>query len=424
MDSLRLLQMVFTAPLSGLRLVRERELLLQAFLLAWVANTGYFFLTQWHYWIVPTVWGCVRAAAQFTTPLMILAFVVTPIAAGLTHFIAGQGTWRESVRQNYTALLASFFYVWAAACLWALPLALLEQVTGWRAEAITRAAELAAARRTDWPPEFKLTQLPRFLAMQLAYMTLFPFFVIGLALAVREVFRVVVQHLLAIIIGTLLLGFGLSLLAFPLFWAAAGSPFLILLVFLVLRGYFLRLAQDAQGRTNFKRYLETSTLNPADASAHYNLGLIHLRRNQLADAQERFQKALEIDPSEVDAHYQLGRLARAGGRWTDAISHFSEVVSRDENHAQHEIWREIGATYLAAEQFADARAMLERFRSYRLSDPQGLYLLGRAYLGLNRTDDARAALNACLEAVNDAPNFQYADAKRWRTEAQKVLRTF
>lgn len=424
MDSLRLLRMVFTAPVAGLRLVREREMLLEAFLLAWVANTGYFFLTQWSYWVVPTVWGCVRAAAQFTTPLMVLAFVLAPMTAGLTHIVAGRGTWRESVRQNYTALLACLFYVWAVACLWAMPLAILEQVTGWRAEALAEASKMAAARRTNWPPEFKLTDLPRFLAMQLAYMTLFPFFLGGFALAVREVFGLATRHWILVTLGSVLLGGGFSLIGFPLFWAAAGSPFIMLLVFLVLRGYFLRLAQDAQGRAAFKRHLETATLNPADASAHYNLGLIHLRRNQLADAQERFKKAAAIDADELDAHYQLGRIARAEGRWADAIGHFSEVVSRDEAHAQHEVWREIGATYLAAEQYADARAMLERFRSFRLSDPQGLYLLGRAYLGLNRTDDARTMLNACLEAVNDAPNFQYADAKRWRAEAQKVLRTF
>ena len=422
MDSLRLLQMIFTAPLNGLRLVREREMLLPAFALAWAANTGYFFLTQWGLWITPTPWGLVRAAAQFTAPLLILGFVLAPVTAGLTHLADRRGTWREMLRHNYTALLACLFYVWAVACLWATPLAILEQVTGLRAQMLAEATRAANEKRMQLPPDFDLARLPRFVSMYLAYLNLSPIFLGGLALTVREVMRPSTVLLVGVTLGSVILGSLLGLISLRLFWAAAGSPLVILLAFLILRGYFLRLARDAQCLATFQRLLETSTLNPADATAHYNLGLIHARRNQLDEAQARFTKAVEIDAEEVDAHYQLGRIARAQGRWADAVAHFSEVVSRDESHAQHEIWREIGATYLSAEQFADARTMLERFRSHRLSDPQGLYLLGRAYLGLNRRDDARAALNACLEAVQNAPNFQYAEAKRWRNEAQKVLR--
>jgi len=103
------------------------------------------------------------------------------------------------------------------------------------------------------------------------------------------------------------------------------------------------------------------TLNPADASAHYNLGLIHQQRGELDAARERFERAIQIDDDEIDAHYQTGRIALLQRRFVDAVKNFEQVVSRDPAHSQHEIWREVGATYIAAGQFEDARDALERF---------------------------------------------------------------
>ena len=99
-------------------------------------------------------------------------------------------------------------------------------------------------------------------------------------------------------------------------------------------------------------------LNPADASAHYNLGLIHQNRGELDAARERFERALQIDPEEIDASYQLGRIARQQKRYADAIQNFEQVVARNPAHSLHEIWREVAATYIAAGQFEDARTAL------------------------------------------------------------------
>ena len=51
------------------------------------------------------------------------------------------------------------------------------------------------------------------------------------------------------------------------------SPFLLLMLFFLLRGYLARVTRTQRARESFKQNLEAATLNPADASAHYNLGL-------------------------------------------------------------------------------------------------------------------------------------------------------
>jgi len=98
-------------------------------------------------------------------------------------------------------------------------------------------------------------------------------------------------------------------------------------------------------------------------------------------------------------------------------------VSRDDSHAQHEIWREVGATYLAAGQFDDSRDALERFLARRPSDPEALYLMGRAAAGAGDLRGAKEWMQRCVEAVRTAPAYKYRADKRWLNEAQQFLRT-
>jgi tetratricopeptide (TPR) repeat protein len=178
-----------------------------------------------------------------------------------------------------------------------------------------------------------------------------------------------------------------------------------------------------RAKAAFRQNLESATLNPADASAHYNLGLIHQSRGELDAARERFERALQIDDGEVDASYQLGRIARQQRRYADAIQNFEHVVARDPAHSLHEIWREVAATYIAAGQFEDARMALDQFLEHRPSDPEGLYLMGRAHAGLGHKREATSLMQACIEAVKTAPAYKYRSSKRWLNEAQQFIKS-
>ncbi|HVF91752.1 MAG TPA: tetratricopeptide repeat protein, partial [Blastocatellia bacterium] len=162
--------------------------------------------------------------------------------------------------------------------------------------------------------------------------------------------------------------------------------------------------------------------NPADASAHYNLGLIYQQRGQVEEAKASFRRAVEIDPGETDAHYQLGRIAREQGRPPEAIAHFEATVQRDQEHSQHEIWREIGRTYFQAGQYEDARNALERFLQRRPSDAEGRYHYGLTLQKLGREQDAAAEMRACIEAVRSSPAYKYRAERRWMNEAEAFLR--
>ena len=99
-------------------------------------------------------------------------------------------------------------------------------------------------------------------------------------------------------------------------------------------------------RQNFRRMLDAAAINPHDAEAQYQLGLIYQQRRQYTAAIQRFKNAVAIDPTETDAHFQLGRIAREQGRFAEALAHFQTVLSQDEKHNLSEILRKTGASYL------------------------------------------------------------------------------
>jgi tetratricopeptide (TPR) repeat protein len=430
MNWLRPLIMMFYAPARGMSEVRDRSPLGFSLLLALLAEIGYIFFTQWQI-LNPGLFR--QGPAIFFSilfecllPLILIAIIFVPTLLLLANLFERRGSFGLVIQQEYAALASAIFFAWAAAIILAIPLALLARWSGFEAEFFVQFQQsvASAVAQGSITPIAALSLLSRG-GQSLAFAAglILPLFVFWSVKAVREVFRLAVWRsiLVTIIGGVCALIIGSVLM--PLFNMVAFSPFWLIFLFILLRGYFGEVTRGQRARASFKQNLEASTLNPADASAHYNLGLIFQQRGQLDEARERFARAVEIDADEVDAHYQLGHIAREQGRLSDAINHFNEVVARDQTHAQHEIWREIGATYLAAGQFEDARETLERFLERRTSDPQGLYLMGRALAGLGRQREAADSMQACIEAVKTAPAYKYRTEKRWLNEAQQFLRS-
>ena len=200
------------------------------------------------------------------------------------------------------------------------------------------------------------------------------------------------------------------------------SPFLLFYAFSMFRGDIGDIGFSLRQRQGFRRSMEAATINPRDASAHYQLGLIYQYRRQYGEAISRFEKAIQIAHDETDAHFQLGRIAREQGRLQDAINHFGVVLEQDEKHSHSEIWREIGATYLAASMFGEAKDALEKFVDRRPYDPEGLYYCGKTLEQLAQRDEAREIFNRCIEAVKTMPSYRYREHRRWDKLAREQLK--
>ena len=425
--------MMFYAPARGLSEVRDRAPLAPAALLALLAQGVYIFCTVWFY-----LGGVINLRQSFAAvigvlflsagSLLFIALVFVPLAIFLANIFERRASYRLVLQQEYAATTSAVCYAWTTASLAALLLVLLSRASGLQAALSERILERFREQQSQMPGELLALFDPKLLDPQaisfgFSFLLLLLLFGLWAVIAVREVFRLSWSRAVIIVFVSGTIMFPASYVLMPVFSTVLASPFLLLLLFFLLRGYFGELTRTARARAAFKQNLEATTLNPADASAHYNLGLIHQQRNELDAARGRFERAIEIDAEEIDAHYQLGRIARAENRLPDAIKHFEQVVLRDTAHAQHEIWREIGATYLAAGQFEDARDALERFLERRQSDPEGLYLMGRTLAGMGRQREAAVSMQACIDAVKTAPAYKYRTEKHWLNKAQQFLRS-
>jgi tetratricopeptide (TPR) repeat protein len=174
-------------------------------------------------------------------------------------------------------------------------------------------------------------------------------------------------------------------------------------------------------RQNFRRHLDACTINERDAEAHYQLGLIYQRRRQYGEAAARFRRAVEIDPREPDANFELGRIARQESRLQDAINHFSAVVAHSDKFRQSEIWREIGATYLAGGMHQEAHQALEKYVERRPYDPEGLYHFGETLRVMGDSERAREMYNQCVLAVKTMPYYRRNEVGKWSRLAQAKL---
>ncbi len=224
----------------------------------------------------------------------------------------------------------------------------------------------------------------------------------------------------------------LSSLAFPLgmyvFRFVAPhlfSPFLIIMVVLYFGGF---LSREARGfgnsfhqRQNFRRFLHNATVNPKDADAHVQLGMIYLGRRQEAKALDHLNKAVEIDPDEIDANYELGKLARNKGDLQASLDHFAVVLEQNDKHALSEIWREVGATYLSANMLDEACNALEKFADRRSADVEGLYYLGKALKARGETERAREVFNEAIQSATSSPDYHRNRTRHWSKLAQKEL---
>ena len=427
--------MIFYAPLRGLREVRDRGGLLPAFICAYLSQLLYMFAVQWlsgdrAFLTQPSVVAV--TFFQAATSLLPVAIVVVPVILLIANLFDRRGSFGIVLQQEYASFATVVFYVLVFCNIASIAIDGFLHFSGVQAAYVAaftdRLPQLLAQWRAAGVSEQNVAQLEAlarnqpFIGALLFFTVKLAIFAIGASLAVREVLRLSMMRSIAVIVISGAIVLGTAKIWTLLFTTVVGSPFLLLLLFFLLRGYFGSIVSTQRARTAFKQNLEAATINPRDSSAHYNLALIHQNRGEFDQARERFQRAIEIDPDEADAHYQLGRIARSQNRLAEAIGHFEQVVQRDQYHAQNEIWREIGATYIAADQFADAREALQKFLERRENDPQGLYLMGRAHAGLGDQKEAASSMQACIDAVKTAPAYKYRAEKRWLHEAQQFLK--
>lgn len=331
----------------------------------------------------------------FYQPLLLLSIFYVPAAILLMSLFGAVGSFSLVLRRDYGTLAVCALSAWAAAH---LPFAV---------------AGLALFVRPVAPEVY----LALWAASGLAFGVLMVF-------ALRTVFGSNFG-IAIVVVGLAWLSLSLGMYAFALAGPWLFSPFLLFFVVIYLGGF---LGGEVRGfgnafrqKQNLKRFLHNATVNPRDADAHVQLGLIYIQRRQVSKALEHLTKAIEIDENEIDANYELGKIARSKGDLQAALDHFAIVLGQNDKHALSEIWREIGATYLAADMLDEARDALKKFVDRRAVDVEGLYYLGKVLKARGETEQALEMFREAIASAKASPYYHRGNIKYWSKLAQKEL---
>lgn len=332
---------------------------------------------------------------RFYQPLLSLSIFYVPAVILLMCILGGAGGFGVVLQRSYGELATCSLMAWAAAH---LPFA----VAG------------ILLYSANAPPIV-------FFAMWAVSSVLFGVFMV---LALRTVFGANYgTAVLVVCIAWLAFSLGMYVFRYVSPWLF--SPFLLFYAYMYFGGALtgeVRGVGDAfRQKQNFKRFLHNATVNPRDADAHVQLGLIYLQRRQEAKALEHLNKAFEIDENEIDANYELGKIARKRGELQTALNHFSVVLEQNDKHALSEIWREVGATYMEAGMFTEAREALEKFVERRPVDSEGLYYLGKIYKTQGETENAREMFEQAIESARTSPDYRRRELRYWSKLAEKEL---
>lgn len=122
-------------------------------------------------------------------------------------------------------------------------------------------------------------------------------------------------------------------------------------------GSLLVLVEDFAGAEQaYRRAIE---LDPENASAYFNLGLLQQKLGQRRDALKSYKRTLELEPRHAWAHYQEGTIYHAQGRDSAAKKAYAKALAVDPALGNPEVNPHLIENDLATS------AMLYSYRHYR-----------------------------------------------------------
>ncbi|MBV8857515.1 MAG: tetratricopeptide repeat protein [Acidobacteria bacterium] len=177
--------------------------------------------------------------------------------------------------------------------------------------------------------------------------------------------------------------------------------------------FALGLAHFKQGRDDdaARAFGRAAGLDPKFAPAYAYLGLLGVRKGDVAGAVALYEKALGADPQLSVLHYLLAEalLQQPDADAARVESHLKRAAELDATFSAPRL--SLAKLYIRGERWADAVAELEKVTALEPDSADAYYQLGRAYVRLKRTAEAQAAVET-FKRLNETKKKQDEDEMR------------
>ncbi len=153
-------------------------------------------------------------------------------------------------------------------------------------------------------------------------------------------------------------------------------------------------------------YRKAIQKNPAALNLHFRLGRALLLQSHdpanLRDARKEFEAELALNPSDAVAEYEIGVIAQAEQNAPGAASHFERAVALDPNFAEALV------ALAKTRKPPDAIPLLERAVKLQPASESAHYALMMAYRNSGRMDDAQRE-KAIFDKLTRPPEGEFTD---------------
>ena len=142
-------------------------------------------------------------------------------------------------------------------------------------------------------------------------------------------------------------------------------------------------------------YQQAVKINPNDANAHYNLGLILKKLGKSEEAKNSYQKAIEINPNFTAAYNNLGVVFKELGEFKKAISSYLKAIEIKPNYAM--AYYNLGNALNDLGEFEKAISAYQKAIDINPNYADAHYNLGNRQHGLGEFKKAKISYQKAIE---------------------------
>ena len=153
---------------------------------------------------------------------------------------------------------------------------------------------------------------------------------------------------------------------------------------------------------------ESVALDPTSRTAHYDLGLVLSKLNDLRGAKTEFEKAISLGVQEPEVHFQLSKVLKTLGEPDEAERQLKLYRDAADQQSKHSVAQ--AKTVLAEKELAagDAQKAVSLYREALDSTPDDALLHFKTAMALDKTGDVTAEKDELEKAVRLDPDMAIA----------------
>ncbi|MBP1989321.1 tetratricopeptide repeat protein [Paenibacillus eucommiae] len=209
-------------------------------------------------------------------------------------------------------------------------------------------------------------------------------------------------------------------LLFPLLWFLTGSPFLAILI-LVIIFYLLdrrfvgitpNIFRPFQLSRRTAKWRQEHRANPHNTSAKLELARVLIERKKYSEATGLLEQVMITMENSADVHYELGLCHLRQGDIAEGERLMLKALELNPKVRYGDPYLRMGEA-MATSNPQKAVSYMEQFQEIHSSSCEAYYRLGQLYQQLGRAQDAKQAFRSSLDIYRGLPRYSRRKQRRW-----------